>query len=206
MVIWSLFIARFNRVRSCTKVFQHCIEKKKHSVRNSLIFTIDASLWPLIHYVHISLCFTRTVVTGWNPYTRVTLQLYRELTVLGKRTGLHSLNTWLGYVKKTKQDTAAPCGSAPVTHPANNDKRKMCSNKNGLLLLYNIDLLFEIPPGRKAESGFQFKTSCLSGRNPESDLQHKITKRHKTWSHCRNDVTQIWLKKKCKVITAGEKI
>lgn len=38
MVIWSLFIARFNRVRSCAKVFQHCIEKKKYSEKQFDIY------------------------------------------------------------------------------------------------------------------------------------------------------------------------
>lgn len=55
-------------LRSCTKVFQHCIKKKQKNKniqcqRNCMIFTIDASLLPLIHYVHISLWFTMTVVT-----------------------------------------------------------------------------------------------------------------------------------------------
>lgn len=48
-------------VRSCTKVFQHCIKgrmkKKKPKKDKTCIFTINASLLPLIHYVHISLVY-----------------------------------------------------------------------------------------------------------------------------------------------------
>lgn len=121
-------------VRSCTKVFQHCIKKKqKHNVRNRLIFTIDASLLPLIHYVHISLWFTRTVVTEWNPYVHVTLQLYRELTVLPKLTGWTTFTQHKFRIHlKKKQTNPTPkknnsykthCTSAhvPFTHPGRNE-------------------------------------------------------------------------------------
>lgn len=43
-------------VRSCTKVFQHCI-KGRMKKNKTCIFTINASLLPLIHYVHISLVY-----------------------------------------------------------------------------------------------------------------------------------------------------
>lgn len=51
-----------------------------------MIFTIGASLLPLIHYVHISLWFTRTVVTGGNP-THCYASALQGVTVLTKITG-----------------------------------------------------------------------------------------------------------------------
>lgn len=93
-------------VRSCTKVFQHCIKKQKKQnkniqcQRNCMVFTIDASLLPLIHYVHISLWFTMTVVTEWNPYAHVTLQLYRELQCLQNNNNYN--NNWLDYIHSTQ--------------------------------------------------------------------------------------------------------
>lgn len=48
-----------------------------------MIFTIDASLLPLIQYVHISLWFTRTVVTEGNG---TALQVYSANKTTGWTT------------------------------------------------------------------------------------------------------------------------
>lgn len=102
------------------KVFEHCIKKKNKNIqcqKNCMIFTIDASLLPLIHYVHISLCLNYDSSYRMKPlHTRVTSALQGIITVLTKTTGLHSLNTRLGGYTKSKRAVAAPDTRVMVTH------------------------------------------------------------------------------------------
>lgn len=103
--VWSLFIARFNRREILHKVFQHCIKKKKkkktlnkktYNVREIVWYLqIDASLLPLIHYVHISLWFTMTVVTEGNPYAHI-----NTLSSTGNYSAYK--NNWLNYIHSTQ--------------------------------------------------------------------------------------------------------
>lgn len=82
-------------VRSCTKVFQHCIKgrMKKNKKDKTCIFTINASLLPLIHYVHISLVYYDS------SYRMKPLHaLHFSSTVLSKEK-----RDWLDYIHSTEQ-------------------------------------------------------------------------------------------------------
>lgn len=179
-MIWSLFIARFNRREILHKSVSalHQEKKKIQCQRNCLIFTIDASLLPLIHYVHISLWFTRTVVTEWNPYAHVTLQLYRDLTVLTKITGWTTFTQHNVRIHTTKilVRDSLHLRTCLIHTPWENmttlkkEKKKvqLLKKKRGLLLcLYNSDLVIgQVRDSRRRKtkhSGFKFKTSCLFG-------------------------------------------
>lgn len=72
------------------------LNKKTYNVREIVWYLqIDASLLPLIHYVHISLWFTMTVVTEGNPYAHI-----NTLSSTGNYSAYK--NNWLNYIHSTQ--------------------------------------------------------------------------------------------------------